>query len=61
MALWSKGFGDSTDLVMMGAVVLTVVVLAAFAGAPSGWLAIGAGVAIVALVVHYRRKKLGHL
>lgn len=54
---WSRGFGDSTDYVMLGGVILAVLLLAGLVGAPSGWLAIGAGIAIVAIIVHYRRKK----
>lgn len=51
-----KGYGDSTDYVIVGAVVLAAVLLAIFAGAPSWWLALVAGIVIFALIAWYRRK-----
>jgi phosphatidylglycerophosphate synthase len=54
MALRSKGFGDTTDYVMMGAVTLAAVLLADFPA--SWWLALAAGGSIVALCLWYRRK-----
>jgi hypothetical protein len=53
---WSIAFGDTTDYVRIGAWLLAAVLLAIFAGRPSLWPALIAGVAITALIVWYRGK-----
>ena len=55
MALF-RGFGGSTDYIMLGAVVAAAALLAIFGGPLSWWLALASCGVILALIAWYRRK-----